>query len=961
MFLGGSKFLFKLQAAISVFGWLNQFGVHIFHIINRWLLFMIKTLLLTFSLFVITTLQAQNTGSITGKLIDSVGKQTLKAASISIMDANDSTVLHFGLSKEKGDFLIRNIPFGFYLVQMSFQGYKTESRKVTINEEQPLADLGNIYLKFQAKELDEVVVQASPIVVKNDTIQYNASSFKTKPNAVVEDLLKKLPGVIVDNDGNVTAQGEAVQRIFVDGKRFFGNDPKMATKNLPPDIVDKIQVYDAMSDQSAFSGFDDGTRIKTINITTKKSKKRGYFGRAFAADGDQGRYEENVNFSKFRGDQKITALGQTNNINVQGFTPQDGGGSGQSRGGITVTKAAGFNFADTWNGKTDFSGSYFYNNLQTEKDTKSFTQKFLPNNDTSSFTNSVRTSNQNSENNRVNLNIEQTFDSMNMLIIRPDISFQNTNSINHTISNTNKSIIYGTDSISQNNLNQISTGNNKNFNGNISTTFRHRFKAPGHTFSISLNGSANHNNNAGTNNSITNYFIPVDSTKVANQINSNLGNSNSFGSNFSYTFPIALNNIIELSYGYNFNNNTSNTKTLAFDSITNGYTDVVDSLSNNFVNNSSSNRGSIGYRLKLGKINFGISNGVQFTNLTSTNTSKDTSISRSFTNMYPTANFTYTFSKQENLRINYNGRSNQPSISQLQPVPNNSNPANIITGNPNLVQEFSHSIRMLYTYVDPVSFRNISILFNGGLTSNKVVTSITQLANGYQTTTYENMNGTFNLKTHLNYGIQLQAPKSNLNFITNAAYNRDISLINNEKNYTNTSNAGESINWTMNIHEKLDLNINAGYNYNIVKYSIKPQNNRNYYTESFNIEPTYTFPGDWVLGSTFNYSYNSGLAGGYNSRQPLWNASLAKELFDKKQGEIKIGVYDLLNQNVSVSRNVTNNYIQDVQNNVLKRYFLVTFTYNLKKFPGSAKQLDKIINKIMDTQNNESEHKHKHR
>ena len=210
-----------------------------------------KLLLLCFSLFILTSLNAQNTGSVTGKLIDSVGKQTLKAASISIMDPNDSTVLHFGLSKEKGDFLIKNIPFGFYLVQISFQGYKTESRKITINEEQPSADLGSIYLKFQAKELDEVIVQASPIIVKNDTIQYNASSFKTKPNAVVEDLLKKLPGVVVDNDGNVSAQGEAVQRIFVDGKRFFGNDPKMATRNLPPDIIDKIirkfnSTFDAM-------------------------------------------------------------------------------------------------------------------------------------------------------------------------------------------------------------------------------------------------------------------------------------------------------------------------------------------------------------------------------------------------------------------------------------------------------------------------------------------------------------------------------------------------------------------------------------------------------------------------------------------------------------------------------------------------------------------------------------------
>jgi len=288
-------------------------------------------------------------------------------------------------------------------------------------------------------------------------------------------------------------------------------------------------------------------------------------------------------------------------------------------------------------------------------------------------------------------------------------------------------------------------------------------------------------------------------------------------------------------------------------------------------------------------------------------------------------------------------------------VPNNSNPANIITGNPSLSQEFNHSIRMLYTNVNPSTFNNISIMLNGGLTTNKVVTSINQLANGYQTTTYQNQNGAFNARVHINYGIQLKKPKSNLNFITNAAYNRDVSLINGETNFTYTSNLGENINWTMNIDEKLDLNFNAGYNYNIIKYSIREQNNRNYYTSSFMIEPTYTFDGGWIFGSTFNYAYNSGLAAGYNANLPLWNASFAKQLFNKKQGEIKIGVYDLLNQNVSVSRNATTNYIQDVQNNVLKRYYLVTFTYNLRKFPGESKQLDKIISKITEgEENNES-------
>jgi len=910
---------------------------------------MYKLILIGFFLIFSQLLSAQNQGTITGKLMDSVGKQSLKSASVSIIEPSDSSILEFGLAKDKGTFLIKNIPFGYYTVQISFQGFKTVYKKITLNEEQPILDLGTIYMKQESKELDEVIVTTiKPIIVKDDTIQYSASSFKTKPNAVVEDLLKKLPGVTVDGDGNVSAQGEQVQRIFVDGKRFFGNDPKMATRNLPPDIVDKIQVYDAMSDQSAFSGFDDGVRIKTINITTKKNKKRGYFGKAVAADGSDKRYEENVNFSRFVGDQKTTILAQTNNINVQGFTPQDGGGSGQSRGGITTTKAAGLNFTDNWNRKTDFSGSYFYNNLETIKETKSFKETFLPATDTSNFTNSSNHSEKNSVNHRINLNLEQTFDSMNILIIRPEFNIQNGNSSSLDTSYTNKGLIYNQNPLQQYNINHHSGGNSNNFSGNINATFRHRFKAPGNTFSVSLWGNVNNNSSNGKNNSKANYFVPVDSTKIINQINGNTGNSNGFGSNLSYTFPIAFNNIIELSYGYNQNNSLSDARTHSFDTVSQTYSYLVDSLSNKFNNGSSSNRVSIGYRVKTGKINFGISNGMQFTELHSFNTEKDTSLVRRFTNLYPTANFMYTFSKQENLRINYNGRSNQPDISQLQPVRNNSNPANIITGNPFLGQEFSHSLRLLYTYVDPITFRNISFMLSGGITNNKVVTSTTQLSNGYQTTTFLNHNGSYNARTNFNYGIQLKSPKSNLNFITNASYNRDVSLINNATNYTYSSNAGENINWTMNIKEQLDLNFNAGYNYHIVNYSIKPQNNKNYYTESFSLEPTYTFPGDWVLGSSFNYSFNSGLAAGYNASLPLWNASIAKELFRKKQGELKLIIVDLLNQNANVSRNITNNYIQDVQNNVLKQYFLLTFTYNLKMFPGQQRQLDKIIRNMTD-------------
>ena len=900
---------------------------------------MLKTLLLFSLSFLFTQyLHAQTSGSISGKLIDSVGKQSLKFASIKIIDQADTTVEILGLSKDGGSFMMAHVPFGQYEVLFSFQGYHLVTRRFSLTKEHPLYDFGNIYMKLAPKDLDEVVVQQSPMIIKKDTLEYNAGSYKTKPNAVVEDLLKKLPGVLVDKDGNVNAQGEQVQRIFVDGKRFFGNDPKMATKNLPPDIVDKIQIYDAMSDQSAFSGFDDGTRIKTINITTKKNKKKGLFGKAIAAAGDQGHYEGNINFSRFKNDQKITLLAQANNINIQGFTATDGGGSGRSRAGITETKATGLNFTDVWGKHCDVSGSYFFNKLNTNRDSRSFTERYIPNSDTSYFSYNTNNSDRNNFNHRLNLNIEQSFDSANMLIIRPDISFSKSDNLNETFANTLKGKEADNIRIFQNYLLQNTSSGSKGVSGDVNLTFRHRFKAKGHTFSVSLSGNLNNNENSGNNYALTHYFVPQDSIKLANQINHQVAISNGISSNISYTIPIVENHVLQLSYGYHTNHNTSTKTTYAFDSITQQYDNTVDSLSNVFFNQNSSNRFTLGYRFKTEHVNFNIANGIQYANLRSDNDSKGTHFNRNFHNFYPTASYMYTYSKKHSIRINYSGRTSQPSISNLQPVPNNSNQANIITGNPNLGQEFAHNLRFLYTFVNPDNFRNISILANGGLVQKKVVNSTTQLANGYQTTTYVNQNGSFNLRANVNYGFQLHRPKSNLNFITNTSFNRDVNLINAAINYTNNTQLSEAINWTMNLNEKLDLNLNTSYAYNIIRYSIKPQNNKDYYSTSFSIEPSYTFNGGWVLGSDFDYFYNSGLTAGYNANLPLWNASFAKQLFNKKQGELKISVFDLLNQNKSISRNATSNYVQDVQNNVLQRYFLLTFTYNLRKFPGSQQK-----------------------
>lgn len=920
-----------------------------------------RLLLLVVGIFSSVALMSQSTATLKGKLIDSVGKQSLKDASITVLEAKDSTLDVFGLANADGSFVVEKISFGEMIVMIKFQGYEAYSKKINFSKTNSTVDLGSIYLRIAANDLGEVVVTQSPITIKKDTIQFNASSFKTKPNAVMEDLLKKLPGVQVEADGTVKAQGENVQRILVDGKRFFGDDPKLATKNLPPDMIDKIQVFDALNDQSAFTGFDDGNRIKTINITTKKDKRKGYFGRAIVgggSDSEEGRYDNSVNLSYFNGDRQITLTGQANNVNKQNFGGQDlfGGGGGGARGGaggfagairgavsaaspannsggIIRTIAGGLNYKDIWGKKTDVSGSYFYNNQQTFREQNSFTQNLIPGSpDSSIFNTQTNNSVTKNQNHRINLNIEHQFDSSNSIIIRPNISFQETES-------SNEATTFSTRGTSKNLNNSVATTNrtNSGYNAGLEATFRHRFKKKGRTYSIAFNPSQSINDGNTSNYSINNFFnrpIPVSDT--INQIGVTNRDSKTMNATFSYTEPIGKNQILEFNYNYNSNINNSGTQTFAFNKANGQYDIVVPNLTNVFENTFNSNRVTLNYRLQNAKYNFSIGSGVQAGNLVSTNLSKDSSITQKFVNFFPTMNFRYDFTKTANLRIFYNGRTGQPTAQQLQPVVDNSNPLNITSGNPNLKQQFIHTFRILYNSFNIFTQKLFFATINANFTANDIQNSTTYLPNGAQFTMPVNLSGTYNVNGFINYGFPLKKPKSNINLGLNLSRSQSQTLVNELSNYTRNTTAGFNASWTTNIKEGFDMNFSSNSSFSFARYTLQPQQNGDFFTQTFVAEPTIFTKKGWVFSTDFRYIKNTGRAEGFNTNIPLWSASIAKQLFKKKEGELKFYVFDLLNQNQSLTRNVTGNTIQDVSTVVLKRYFMISFTYNLRSFGAPA-------------------------
>ena len=909
---------------------------------------------LLFLLSVQFGLYAQTTGSIKGKVIDSVGKQSLRDASIELLKASDSSMVLLGLARQDGNFEVGNIPLGSYILRISFQSYASFFKKIKITSTTNQINIGTVYLSSVSDRLPDVVVTQSPIQVKNDTISYNASSFNTKPNAVAEDLIKKLPGVDVGTDGTIKAQGETVTRVLVNGKRFFGDDPKMATRNLPPDVIEKIQVFDDLSDQSKFTGFDDGNRVKTMNITTKKNANKGYFGKLVAGIGTNNDFDESINMHRFDGNSQLSVLGQGNDINKQNFTqadmlgggPRGGGGGGGATSatspGVTTTWAGGANFKDSWGTLNSSAyGSYFFNSLDTKQSQISQNQTLLSA-DSSIFKNSSSTSLSRSPSHRINFNLEENFDTLNSLVFRPNITFQsamptNTSSSSTTIDGINGPLLnssYGHSS---------SQSSGYNINGS-NLQLRHKFNKRFRTISLDVNLTASNNNGNGYNYSVNSFTSPHYSLDTLNQFNDNSFNSFGFSPTLSYTEPIAKNQILEFRFNYNYSTNNSVGNTYQYNNFT-GLYDNFDSLySNSYKYESNSETGTISYRLQKTKYNFNLGSGVQFTNYSSDNTVKNVVVANKVVNFTPTANFIYNFSKTNNLRIYYTGRTGQPSVGNLQPIKTISGLDTAI-GNPKLSPQFTNSIRLLYAKFDPITQRVLFATINASMISNDIQSSIIQHSNGTKTTTYANLNGTFNVNGYFNYGFSLKKPKSNLNFTTNLSYAQsqtlqsyDSTILHPNSDFVHNTNLGETIKWTTNLKDHFDMNLSTGINYTIANNTLNPKQNSNYFTYNAVFDVTFYTKNGWIIASDFNYTYSGNRPAGYNASVPLISPAIAKQFLKNKRGELRLSMFDLLNQNASVSRSVSQTSITDSKTSVLTQYFMLTFTFNLRNFAGQQQQ-----------------------
>ncbi len=790
--------------------------------------------------------------------------------------------------------------------------------------EQTLNDAGTV-----------VVTAIIPMTMKGDTTEFSADAFGTKPNAVVEDLLKKLPGVEVDKNGAITAQGQQVTQVFVDGKRFFSNDPKLATQNLPSDVVDKIQVFDGKSDQSEFTGFDDGNAIKTINIVTKRNMRHGWFGKSSAGIGNDDAtlkdplYAVTARIFRFDGDEKMALVGQVNNINQQGFTPDQ-----SSSNGITKTISPNLNFSDVW-GKTDFSGSYRLRDTKNNTLDNQYRQN-LYGNDTLQNNRVFDTSNSSNVSHNFNFNFDTKFDSSNELRVRPSVSLTN-NSSSRT-SNTEIDSIYKNDTTQMSRTGALTSSKQNGYNANVSATYRHKFDKKGRTISLDMQFANSHNDGSGANQSdVFTYLNQRDS--FTNQVYNTISKSTSLSSTLSYTEPINDKQLLQLEWNNSFSTNTSDRVTRNWDSVTHEATDTVAGLTNSYANKYFSNHVTLGYLYNTDRLNFNISAGVQFGSNRSDNDSKDVHISRNYVNLYPTANLEYHISKQKLLRFNYRGRTTQPSVTQLQPIVDNSNPLYITAGNPDLKQTFDNNFLLRYQGSNTEGSKSLSAVITADISSNNIVNSITRLSNGGQYSQPVNVSGFYSFSGYVNWSLPILKPASTLNFISRINNQRSVSLLQSDKNYTYTTSFSEKILWTTKVKENFDVDFYTQPGYNITSYSISKGNNiGNYYSQSISFDGTWYDKVGWEIASDFDYTFYAGQAQGQNVSIPLLDASVAKQIFKNHSGEIKLSVHDILNQNKGVTFTRTDNYLQQSQTNILRRYLLLTFTYNLRSFPGGSRR-----------------------
>lgn len=897
---------------------------------------------------------AQQSGvNVTGSVVEQGSDTPIEQATVRLLNVKDSAMVRGVVSVRNGSFTLKNVKKGSYLLHITFIGYDPLYQPLQITGKKNPVNVGKLELSDGAIELGEAVVigKAPEVTVRNDTVEYNADSYKVTEGSVLEDLLKKMPGVEVDSEGKITVNGKEVKKVMVDGKEFFSDDPKVASKNLPAKMIDKLQVLDKKSDMAQMTGFDDGEEETVINLTVKPGMKQGWFGNAYGGYGSKDRYEGNAMVNRFVNNDQITFMGGANNTNNMGFSDLAstmfsgmGGGGGRRGGfgagsGITSSGNAGLNFSKEFKpDKLTLGGNTRYSHSDNDARSKSDRQNILPG-DSSSYDNSEAMSRTKSDNFGVDFRLEWKPDTMTQLIFRP--SFSLSHSMNDNFSDAT-TLDNERDTVNTNKSSNYSESNGYNLNASID--FSRKLNNKGRVFSATLSGGNSDSYSDGMNRSDIVYFNQTDALK--NSIIDQRSRYDNKGFNYrayvSWVEPIGHNNFIQATYSI------SQRKQEALKNVYNqdadGIYNVLDSAySQSYRNNFISQRASLSFKSQRAKFNYTIGLNLDPSYSSSENFVGDTTLSkitRKVVNLSPMAQFNYMFDKRTNLRIMYNGRTSQPSMTQLQPVADISDPTNITIGNPDLNPRYTNNVFIRFQQFTPEKQRAFMIMANGSYIINDIVsyTSYNQ-ETGVKTTTYKNVNGNYSGNVRMMLNTPLKNKKFSINSMTMASFANSNGYINEEKNTNRNLILSErgGIDFRSSY---LDLGVNGNIRYNTTSNSLQKENNQNTFNYGAGGYTTIYLPLNFKIESDVNWSTNSGYGDGFKQNEVLWNASASKSFLKNNQGTLRFKIYDILRQRSNISRSVTASYIQDSEYNTLGSYFMVHFIYRFSIFKGGASASD---------------------
>ncbi len=906
---------------------------------------------LLFILFFSVKAQAQ-TITVSGIVEDTVNKKGVQNAVVALLSAKDSVLYKFTRTDTDGKYNLSNLKAGDYIVMTTHPYFADVIFKSAITGAEKF--IPNIALTSKSKLLEEVIIKTgSPIKIKGDTTVYTADSFKVRAGANVEELLKKLPGIQVDKDGKITAMGEQVKKVLVDGEEFFGDDPGIATKNLRADIVKEVEVFDKKSDQAAFTGIDDGVKDKTINLKLKDNAKKGYFGKVEAGTDFKNYYNNSVMANAFKGKRKLAAYGIMSNTGQTNLDWQDqnnyGGGMGDNmvvqdngdvyfnnggdgdnysggRSGIPKNWNGGFHYSNKFNNnKQILNTGYKISKVNSPSGERNFSTNFTG--DSSYNSNSTSDGFSTKIKHSLNLSFETNIDSANSLKL----------TVRGNINNTKATSNYGQTSISDkslliNNITRKTKTETDNSAINTNLLWKHKFKKLARTLTLNVGYNISDTKADSYLNSKNYYYksgLPS-SNDTTDQEKVKDNTTNAFTTNITYTEPLAKDLFLSFNYAFAFTTNINERFSYNKDA-NNEYTIRVDSLSNSYLFRQVNHKPGISFRMVKKKYNYSV--GVAVSNTSFKQDNRTTNLQRkySFTNFFPSASFYKKLSGNGGIRFNYNGSSKAPSLDQLQPIVDNTDQLNQYIGNPDLKQSFTHSINANYNFYNVLQEKGMWSGIYGGITQNAFVNERTIDSVGKSIYKTINANGNYYINLYGNYNFKLKKINIRINFGPNANLSRNISFLNSQRVVNTNSGYGLRAGISKEKEKKYDISFSGEISRTNTKSSINTGALANYWQGNFNADIEITLPFKFIIQTELNYKAKQ-----KDPRFPakntftLWNVSLIRNFFKDKL-EAEISVNDILNENRGYDRNFSENRYSETFYNTLKRFWMLTLTWNFSK------------------------------